>query len=170
VAGALLNDNDTAVHLDGTAALVAGVDYDFGGVKPFSLEAWFAADTDATSFRYIFRAEDFPDGSHDGMGVYLLAAQGLAFFRYAASGVTGAGAPTPSLGTYTHVVATYDSTAMDLYVNGTHIGNAPQPSPRIGISSMAMGEGFVGSLDEIAIYDHALDLGRVRAHFTASGR
>jgi hypothetical protein len=76
----------------------------------------------------------------------------------------------PSPGSYSHVVATYDGTTMSLYLNGIHNSDKQDTDPRITSTAMGIGENFVGSIDEVAIYDHALDAGRVSAHFHASGR
>ena len=66
---------------------------------------------------------------------------------------------------------------MRLYTNAVLIASkafvaAPSPATtpfRIGLESVGKGA-FSGSLDEIAMYDHALDEARIRAHFSASGR
>ncbi|MFN0153114.1 MAG: LamG-like jellyroll fold domain-containing protein [Gaiella sp.] len=81
---------------------------------------------------------------------------------------------TPS-GWY-HVVATYDGASMQVYVNGTlagsqsAVGFVPSSEQPLSIAKLAsVASGFVGGLDEVAVYLTALPAARVAAHFAASG-
>jgi hypothetical protein len=82
--------------------------------------------------------------------------------------------------TYQHVVATFDGTTGVLYVDGNPVQTRPSsPSlkPMTSSSWMAGAQNcgckssnFIGSLDELAVYDRALGPERVLSHYRASGR
>jgi hypothetical protein len=75
-----------------------------------------------------------------------------------------------------HVVATYDGTALRLYVAGQAIGGSPDArvmTPTVapfllGIETTAGTSFFQGSLAEVAVYDHALEPDRILAHVRAA--
>ena len=78
-----------------------------------------------------------------------------------------------SVGTYTHVVGTYDGQIETLYINGalSHSQQGPPPGDvdaafMWAASSDGIGD-FIGSLDELAIYGQALDATTVHAHYLA---
>jgi hypothetical protein len=71
------------------------------------------------------------------------------------------------------VVATYDGTDVVLFVGGQEVTRHAQstdlnPAPGAILAIGARGSGtepnFAGSLDEIAVYDHALSAARVAVH------
>ena len=75
-----------------------------------------------------------------------------------------------------HFAYTYDGTSIRVYVNGVQSGAAqvdtrPMPAltaaPIVGRLAVLTGN-FVGTMDEIAFYDHALAPVRVKAHFDAA--
>jgi hypothetical protein len=73
------------------------------------------------------------------------------------------GPTAPALNTWTHMAATYDGSAVRLYVNGTQVASAPQTGPlaastgalRLGGNSL-WAEWFAGRLDDVRIYNTAL--------------
>jgi len=76
--------------------------------------------------------------------------------------------------TWHHVVLTHDGTTARLYLDGTQVGTSEVEGP-LALSGdihlghrVAMGESaevfFTGNLDEIAVYDVALDEATIRAH------
>jgi hypothetical protein len=66
--------------------------------------------------------------------------------------------------TWSHLATTYDGSTLSMYVNGALVGSASVSGPvdtgsgvlRIGNNSIWSGEGFVGVIDEVRIYDRAL--------------
>ncbi|MDX6689016.1 MAG: hypothetical protein QOG15_473, partial [Solirubrobacteraceae bacterium] len=70
--------------------------------------------------------------------------------------------PTP-VGTWTHLAATYDSTTLRLFMNGTQVASQPTTGAitnttaplRIGGNAM-WGEYFNGTMDDVRIYNRAL--------------
>jgi serine/threonine protein kinase len=78
-------------------------------------------------------------------------------------------------GVYQHVAATYDGEVMRLYFNGRLLSSsvqgvhaAAQSTDFVQISSMSP-EAFEGLLDDVRIYDHALDDAEVMALTTVRG-
>jgi hypothetical protein len=69
---------------------------------------------------------------------------------------------------WTHLAATFDGTEARLYVNGEIKGRSlpTQPSGKTPLP-LAWG-GIQGSLDELAIYDHAVPMARIAAHIAAA--
>jgi len=77
-----------------------------------------------------------------------------------------------------HLAATYDGSALTLYVNGvldTQIHATGDLLPTTGITDLAIGNqlelghdrAFDGVIDELALYDHPLSAERIRAHVDA---
>jgi chitodextrinase len=73
------------------------------------------------------------------------------------------GTNTLPVATWTHLAATYDGSALKLYVNGSQVGSIPV-SGLIGTSSQPLriggnniwGEWFQGKLDDLRVYNRAL--------------
>lgn len=76
------------------------------------------------------------------------------------------------IGEWTHIAATYDGLNLKLYINGEHYGSyqysggiQPNDAPfTIGQQSNYSGEygSFQGAIDEVVIYDRALDTHEIR--------
>jgi hypothetical protein len=82
--------------------------------------------------------------------------------------------PALSIGSWYHVVATYDGTNLTLYVNGSAVGQTSGLSGPLSVGAAGMVLGgypiagdlsFDGLLDEVAIYSHPLTPTRIAAHF-----
>lgn len=154
---------------NGTSQTIGIVNsYDFSATATWSFETWFKT-TDTTTMKEIIRK--------DGNGrAYLLRVNGQNIEWYCNVGPGFATTGTNySDGKWHHVVGTYSSTTMKLYIDGvqygtTQAGNAgTQGSPVttwIG-SSGGNGEYFNGTLDELAIYPSALTQTQVTAHYNA---
>lgn len=154
----------------------------------FSLECWllaFNVKTDAgiISLGYGNGGEEFAlecggnDPAHD-IRFYVRDAGGTA--EAAVSSV-----PPTAGSVYHHVVAVCDEASghVYLYIDGTNAatGNIPAKSgvvtstQSLAIGSRQEGQGtqydnqFIGSIDEVAIYNYALSAAQVQAHYNASG-
>ena len=87
--------------------------------------------------------------------------------------------PTATTGTWVHLAATRDATALRLYVNGVEVANTPSPNylPQtsfplyIGANRYPGGPGdyFDGVIDDVAVYNRALTAAEVQLHYD-SGR
>lgn len=176
--GALVGDANTALHLDGTDGLDAGQLFDFAGVAPYTLEAWVKADAIDSTYRHLFSKNDESRASgREEYGVFLQTAEGLVFERFIGGTSAKVGTALPALGAWTHVVSTYDGAKMALYVNGAIIATRADARAQLTkpvdffFATKQHGDGVIkGTVDEIAVYDHALAADRVTAHWAASKR
>lgn len=175
--GALANDPDTSVQLDGsTCRVTLDARTPFDGVAPFTVEAWALHPTipQVAGFQAYLMDETRNMGPVDGYGLVLSNTVGV-YLERAAAGVnrfTPRQLIAPAV--WHHVVGTYDGTTLTLFVDGVQVSNNPNVTetvdstgslPYIGSQSTAGPSGIVlGFLDEVAIYDHALAPERVAEH------
>jgi hypothetical protein len=93
--------------------------------------------------------------------------------------VTVSGSTVLTAGTVYHVVATFDGETAKLYLNGTvdgsSVGTGNVNYAGTGTYGLAIGATqstsrmvFNGTLDEVAVYDHALNASRVSSHYGVS--
>jgi hypothetical protein len=172
--GAIQLDGDTAVQLDGLNDQVSLGDasrFDFNGTRPFSVEAWIKPDIAGGGGRHVFTKQHRANPKI-GFAVLVDDARGLVFERFVAdTAVTADVAIEP--GAFHHVVATYDGTTMAVFVDGTQEAATPDTRAMPSVSAVALigsagdGSHFAGVIDEVAVYDEALDADRVQAHFNA---
>jgi hypothetical protein len=173
--GALAGDPNRAIHLDGTGWVSAGDVLAFPGRADFSLEAWVSPEGDNYSYRRIVERLAFDGEGHPHDGYILYNQATVAVERWVDGGqAVAAGPPLGNLA-YNHIVATFDGTTLRLYVNGSLTQSTPATDPAIATPGTVFyiagdpgpGTGWVGSIDEIAVYDHALAPDRVTAHYHA---
>jgi hypothetical protein len=173
---------NTAAHLSGEQGFELEItnQFDFPGNDPYSLEGWVNPNTAAdANFRHLFVKDDVsaPATGREEYGVYLQATDGLVFERYVMGTAQKLFAPVPALDQWTYVVATYDGTQMALYVDGVIVGTlvdtrsqASKDAPEfLGCKSFDY-VSIQGTVDEFAIYDHALSAAQIASHWSASGR
>jgi hypothetical protein len=180
--GALDDTLDTAAGFDGTDGTVdLGDEYDFAGTDPFSVELWMKRGSggEAASWRRLISKEG-DDATRAGWTLYVNPQRSgepagtVSFERRDSKG--GSDLVTSStvarVGSWHHVVATYDGQTMKLYVDGELQGSTRSTRSLPDRSShLTVGGGpwdccdrFDGSLDELAIYDRALSAGNVADH------
>jgi hypothetical protein len=167
------------VTLDGdTAHVVMGEVLGFTGREPFSIEAWIRPATldgpRAIVTRSLFNNVS---GVHDGYRFEVLGNQ-IVLERSSQTKLDGVAADTPPLGVYSHVVGVYDGAFLSLYVNGSMASSAGSLTEIATMGSFAIGADlmhgtgpigvFAGSIDEVAVYDHALTPQQITAHFRAA--
>jgi hypothetical protein len=99
--------------------------------------------------------------------------------RIANGGHTTANGPVLAVGTWSHVVGTYDGSLLRLYVNGALVASVGAPTLASGSGPAFIGrlgaEGanpglfpFAGLIDEVAVYPSALPAARVLAHYSGA--
>jgi hypothetical protein len=153
--------NGKALNFDGSNDWVTIDDApDLHLTTGMTLEAWVYP-TKNTGWRTAVMKE------RSGDLTWALYASGSAKPSAWAATSTGMGSATgptaPALNTWTHMAATYDGSAVRLYVNGTQVASAPQTGPlagstgalRLGGNSL-WAEWFAGRLDDVRIYNTAL--------------
>ncbi len=172
VPGAIVGDSNPAVHLDGTTAFVScGSIFQFPGSASFSLEAWVRPMDNGGVVSVILAQNADPDG----YALSVMPATAFASFARQASGrVDLVQGPALTSSSYTYLVATYDGTVEQLFVNGAV--QAPVPSGAIlgasssffiGTDALSTADRFKGDVDEAAVYDYALTAAQVLAHYKA---
>ncbi|HEY2368224.1 MAG TPA: LamG domain-containing protein [Polyangiaceae bacterium] len=178
VQGALANDGNTAITLDGNtgAVIMPGADYVLDGLPAFTIEIWVspAAAIAATQRLVSHRTSS----NADGWVLYLDSM--LPTFQELASGTALANLTAGKAldaGKYTHVVVTGDGSTLTMYIDGQPSGNqvtqasvptTVAPGLVLGSSSGVAQEFFKGKLDEAAIYIKCLSAQRVLAHYLAA--
>jgi Concanavalin A-like lectin/glucanases superfamily len=174
VSGALVNDPSTAVQLDGMRGTIAvGTVFDPSGTTAFTFEVWIKPTVIDDVSRHVLTRQRRPDPKQ-GAAILVRMANGLVFERFADSVGSFASFQIAANSGFHHVVATYDGSAMQLYVDGTQVGQAADSNPissfgdplLIGATSDNFNY-FNGAIDEVAVYPTALAAARVQAHFMA---
>jgi hypothetical protein len=173
--GAIAGDPDTAIHLSGTTMVTVGAPLGFPGMAAFSLEAWVKPDVVDTNYRAIVSSVAWPNGGHKVGYALWSRTTGVAVERYSGTGAAQTALDPAALptGAYSHVVATYDGGTLSVYENGTLMGALFVPLPvdnvkaafEIGNETAVVFPPWIGNIDEVAVYAHALSAGRVTEHY-----
>lgn len=174
--GAIAGDPDTAAGFDGATAFVDGADrFVFGGMQPFSLEAWVNPASVGPYVGIASRNDATTGPPTEGYLLFVGPSDGpIGFQRLDATNLTTVSTTgTPTAGAYVHVVATFDGVDMSIYLNGEMQSMQTGSFAIAGatsdfvVAAEAGGTGnfFSGTIDEVAVYDHALTADRVKAHW-----
>jgi RHS repeat-associated protein len=165
--GAIPQDSDTAAQFENSKAVISVPDSPALRPAQLTIEAWVKSDPQNSGTVLMKTSTDL---LNDGYGLFYFPYYGsLRFFvnNYQTAEVQAA---IPQ-GQWTYVAATYDGTSLKLYINGTLEGSTPYSSPIVqSTQPLLIGSGqgwptWVGSLDEVAIYDTALTAGQIAAHY-----
>lgn len=179
--GAIANDPNTAMALDGVngAMYLPGTIFDFGGSPSFAIEVWVSpgapppADASDLLRRIVSHRTTSP---YYGWFLAIDQTQRVFFTRWENSVTVASVTSSPiTQGQFAHVVLSADGSTLTLYVNGAQVSTTPEasitdtPSTHLSFGSTSdfTIEWFDGSLDEPAIYTHALAPARVLAHYQA---
>lgn len=171
---------NTSVRLDGTSFLDVGDVFSFANANAYSFEAWIYPEAGGDEFQdvinkrsgggsvpyvgYVGYVHRRPDGSSE-----------VRFAVDSPDGSREVSAPVV-VRQWQHVVVTIGpGDGLCLYLDGSARGcqKSPWSSPKttadLRFGKSETGAGLVGSLDELAIYDYELSVGRIEAH-SALGR
>jgi hypothetical protein len=183
VPGAIAGDPDTAVTL-GPAYVTAGRILGFEGQAAFSFEAWIKPIEDGDYHAILSRDDRGPGaGAPPAEGYVLVLNPGspptLLFSRMHAGGYSNVSSTALVPGQFNYVIVTYDGTTLALDLNGAEVQTS---SSKLSIGTVVSGfavggdtggpfSPFNGTVDEVAVYDHALSHDRILAHYhLGSGR
>jgi hypothetical protein len=145
---------------------VAGLD------SQMTIEAWIRPSSNGVSERIV---DDITAGGSDG---FLLDLVGGAPRIIVGSNAAGALSSLPSGNEWYHVAGTYDGSMLSIYVNGvledTTSASGPIPSNSFSVriaSDQSGGNEFSGVIDEVRIWNIALDSTHIRdnMHRTLAG-
>ena len=176
--GALANDGDQSVQLDGSTGYVdAGLANQ--SWSALTVEVWFLASASGQNGNPRLVANSHTD--IDGNGFQLMYNNGGGNGFFDVGTVNGVGSASWNVGLspgqWYHYVGTYDGSTVKAYLNGVLVGSASatgnvRPSGldvNIGRNPAYNGDYFNGTIDEVAIYPVALSAAQVSAHYNASG-
>lgn len=136
-----------------------------------TLEAWVRPQALGTPWRTVLFKED-PIGSTSGQAYALYASSKTGApvaMIYTATETRAVAAHPLRLGRWAHLAATYDGSALRIYVNGVLSGSAPAQGSlapttgplRIG-GNQRFGEFFNGAIDDVRVYNRALSSADLR--------
>ena len=176
--GAIGGDIDSAIACDGVnCGVELGDVFDFAGTAPYSFEAWLRPQFDGGFHNLISKWLQPPTS----LGWNLYHRDEIVSFTRELSPLDHDLIASSSLtdGVYTHVVGTFDGTMLRIYINGMQRmqGAASRVLPDTQTSLfIAAGNGVPtggpvnGLIDDVAIYDYALDAERISAHYQVGAR
>jgi hypothetical protein len=172
--GAIANDSNTAASFDGTSGYVSmGAAFNFADLASMSIELWVKPAPADGNYRRVVSKETMDGNGREGFLMAYEGSNNLSFERFQSGAETAVGGSiAPNV--YSYVVGTFDGTTMILYVNGAVVQSSPAPqaiasftdSFAIATYSTQMAADCIhGTIDEVAVYDHALTLTRIQAHY-----
>ncbi len=175
--GAIADDMDGAARLSAGAFLRAPAPDALEASEELTLECWFRPD-DLGAARPIL---ELADAMHFGAHIWSFDSGDKVYANFVDAArephSVMSEADAVAAGQWHHVVASYDGVRGVLYLDGRRIGETAVSGALrvagdlyVGHRS-ALGEesavDFVGSIDEVAVYDHALSAATVGRHHTA---
>jgi hypothetical protein len=188
VIGAIKNDPDTAITLDGVTGNLSVAEttaLSFPDNATFSVEMWmrpkiidglyrrpWSRETSDPRTGYSLYFVTYGDG---GAHAKLCYENWIETGGVATNNRTQCGSAEPQVGVYTHVVFTYDGSIAKMYMNGGEADNGAQTAAaQAGIPPFLWGTSardstydgpYSGDLDELAIYNYALTPAQVTKHY-----
>lgn len=177
VAGALVDDVDTAVTFDGTNDMASIADAAWMDASSITCEAWIKTSVTTGNHAILFRDDQGINGGGRRSFQFLQATDKLRFVGLT-MGVSADSTVVIADGAWHHVAATVDGSNIRLYVDGEldtttamGAGIASSSEPMyIGFSGGYFGINnwyFDGQIDEVAYYGTALSGERIAAHHAA---
>jgi hypothetical protein len=168
------SDGDSAAYFSGSSSSVITVPYEpygsYAAMKKLTAEAWVRTSTKDNYERGILsRQESFDLSILNGkLKATLLVFNGTNNYRFYVNGATEL-----HDGQWHHVAVTYDGSTAQLYLDGKKDGSATTYAgkllPAIG-APVRIGtgsSGFIGQIDEAALYDHMVSASNVQGHWAA---
>jgi hypothetical protein len=154
----------TAYSFDGSDSVTLGDVYNGTGEK-FSIVGWVKPTTISGKHTVISAS----DGTGDWSIILRLESDGTMYLYFRESNYTPASGGSLSTNNWYHVIGTHDGSTIRLYIDGVEIDSAsvsslnePSNTWDIGRQSSNDGENWIGELNDIRIYDHALSAQEVQ--------
>jgi hypothetical protein len=166
--GALVGDANTAMTLSGTeSATIPHAPVAFAGAAPFSVSLWSDYTPDA-SFRRAIAV-----GGNTYNWQIVETTTGIRFQRINSDGNDLIQQSAPTAGWH-HAVGTYDGATMRMYINGVQVGTGTASTRLLPAATGARigglpstGGMWIGSLDEVSIWDRALTAAEIALLYEA---
>lgn len=164
-----LGNPDSAYHFGGAGDSIEIPGYT-GSYPTGSVAAWVTAEGYDTGFNQLNLIFGQNDNLQLGLGDSSLGADGQWIFRHrSAGGFVNPSGPLPNLRRWTHVAGVWTGDDAILYLDGAEVsriangvlleGAAPA---RIGAHPYAAQNYWRGKIDELVLYDRALDLTEIQ--------
>lgn len=173
MAGAIRGENDAAARFgSGGAKVVAPL---LPLMSQWTAEAWVYPTAAQSGTPYIVCDRFSLSGINFGIVVNLSAGTCAVSTLYDNGSLINTPQVELTLNAWTHVAGTYDGSNLRLYLNGalsqtlasTTASASGGVATDIGIRN-SPGDSFIGSIDEVAIYNTALSASRLLAHYNAA--
>jgi hypothetical protein len=169
-AGALAGDADTATTFGDQCTLDLGDGFAFTGNAPFTIELWLATDMIGNTQFVAMKETRGVSTPTDGYAIVVNQTD-LYAERIVATNARDVGVFTLPATGFIHVAFVYDGATLLLYSDGVASNPSADPRPlNTYVSPLAIsglpgyGERVHGSIDEVAVYDHALAADRIQLH------
>ena len=147
---------------------------DFAGTAAFSLEAWIKPAGTQVQYARLISKDTTDSSGRQGWDV-LFDDGNVQFERWLDGSGSFANAAFPDTGDFFHLAITYDGAEMRIHMDGAQKGSTGSTKALIDTAKLltlgaynGASNAFIGALDELAIYDHALTLTRIQAHVAAA--
>lgn len=177
--GALGDAGATAFRFDGGYLKIAVDDdaFSFRDKATFTLELWVLRLRQDIKFAHLVTKQYRPPAAKYGYAIYLYN-DSINFERVVNGIDAKVSASFPVAPTFRHVAAVFDGSSLRLYIDGEDVGftnvdgglTTTVAPFLLGTEQVGSEDVFHGSLDEVAIYKHALAPKRIRAHYDAAKR
>lgn len=168
--GAIKNDPRKSVRFLGGSIEVPDA-FAFANGAPFTLELWIdLSPASATEFARVLSMENTPNGYNLSVNDTNL------FFEMRGGGQPSISRFTPLPVGWAHCVVTYDGQVVRLYLDAVKVfeyasaARFPVRAGPFAIGGASYGgpdDHVKGRIDEVAVYDKALSVDRISAHFAA---
>jgi len=141
-----------------------------------TIMVWIFAESYDTGYNMLNLLLAQNDNIQLGLGDSSLSADGHWIFRLNdGGGMKNAVGPLVTLDRWTHIAATWDSTDIVLYLDGTEVARVPAGSPntanggvRLGAHSHASQNYWDGLIDEVSVWTIALTQSQIRTRRVSS--
>ncbi|MDB4955539.1 MAG: Autotransporter adhesin [Myxococcales bacterium] len=176
VSGLIAGDSDSAILFDGASCSVSvGMQLDFPGTAPYSIEAWFSKTPGGNNYQNLFSRETRNVNPIDGYALLVakLPPAGLYLERVVSTQNRLTNRFLPVDNTTIHAVGVYTGSEMQLWQDGvllttlsdTRVMATSNARALIGAGfDASISQFFNGTLDEVAIYDKALTIDQIKLH------
>lgn len=175
-------ETNRAVSITGGARVAIPWALELNPRGPFTAEGWFKPSSTAANssdYRTVFSSMHTPDGGPYGWLLYQQPDNRFAWVLFDKgwnSTFVADTVDTVEANKWYHIALSYDGKLFHIFVNGNQVASAPydifNANPagafNIGWRSDNDFKSFQGTVDDVAVYNKALTLDQVRAHFAAA--
>jgi hypothetical protein len=156
--------NNFSMTFDGTNYF--NTNSTFSSLTSFSISAWFKADITNDYVKSIVSTRINALSSSQGLDIYINSNNLVGrVYNNGATEVTTSFTDTTN---WHHVALTYNGTTLEFYLDGSSLGTSTGSYVNSGVNlligqwTQTSGYNFAGKIDEVAIFDTALNAGQIK--------